>query len=150
MIVDSSYPEEDTMNVGGGRRLALAPDALVVETRSGGGWRRTSAIPYEDIKAVYRYETRDWSAAWIGAAVWLAALVILLTGGVALRRLDLLAGVFLPIVTVLILGAAAYRVLGVPRGLLRIEAYGASVVAPNRSPGFFYRLRARMPRPGGE
>ena len=49
------------MDVGGGRRLSLAADALWLENRSGSSYVRIRPITYDQIQTVYSYETRDWS-----------------------------------------------------------------------------------------
>src|SRR3712207_8168478 len=55
------------------RSLALAPEALYVETRGAGGiWIRVRGIPYDQVRAVYSYEARDWPFLGAAAAVWLA------------------------------------------------------------------------------
>src|SRR4051812_19235485 len=124
----------ETMIVGGGRRLAVAPDALSVEVRSGGRWIRSRVVPYEDIRAVYRYQLPDTQALVAIALLWLALLVFLLIVGGSARWPGAVLGVSVVGLTV-VLGAVGYfRARSAPARKLRIEAYSGVLVVPDRSP----------------
>jgi hypothetical protein len=137
---------DETMTIGGSRRLALAPEALWLETRGGGGaWVRTRPVAYDEIRAVYSYQARDWSSVGILSACWLVLTILLLLlaafGGLS----GTLTVAIVAVLAVLLGGLGAYRVIAMPRKLLRIDAYSGMLVVPNRAPGFYRSLASRLP-----
>jgi hypothetical protein len=148
-VAEETYSPDDTLDVGGGRRLSLSPEALLVEIRRGrDAWILSRAIPYDEIRAVYHYEARDWSYLAVAGAYWLGALLLVLVAAAVIRFSTLLLAGSILVVTFLIGGLAVYRVLTVPRPLLRLDAYGGTLVVPGRGTGFFRRLTGRLPKPG--
>jgi hypothetical protein len=146
--MDREIQSQETMDVGGGRRIALAPEALFMQARGAAGtWVAMRAVPYDEIRAVYRYEARDWGYLGIALAYWFAAFFLLLIGGLAARWDGWMIGAAVAAATVLLAGLAAYRVVAVPQRLLRIDAYSGALVVRNRAPGFFYQLARRLPAP---
>ncbi|HEU4753562.1 MAG TPA: hypothetical protein VFU47_10685 [Armatimonadota bacterium] len=138
----------ELMEVGGGRRLAICPEALYVETRGPGGvWLRSRAIPFAEIRAIYRYEVRDWSALALAGLAWLGVLVLVLM----IARLGSwpggLTAAVLALTAVVVGGLGAYRMATAPKRLLRIDAYSGGLVVPNRVPGFYASIAARLPGP---
>ena len=139
-------PSDETMSIGGSRRLALAPEALWLETRGGGGtWVRTRPVAYDEIRAVYSYQTRDWGSLAALGAGWVALTVLLLIAAAFGGWSGTITGAVVLVLTVLLAALAAYRVVAVPRKLLRIDAYSGMLVVPNREPGFYRSLASRLP-----
>ena len=138
----------ERMEISRDRRLSLAPEALLVETRGGtGAWIPARAVGYDEISAVYRYEARDWSYLGMAALYWgVLLLLILITGAVGRWPWELIA-VAVGVAALLVGALGAYRVMRVPRKLLRIEAYGGTLVFPDRTPAFFGSLAVRLPQP---
>jgi hypothetical protein len=141
-----SSSTDDVMEVGNGRRLALAPQGLLVEARVPSGWAPARAVDYDEILAVYSFETRDWNAAAVGAllAGGLAGVVFL--GGWLARLPGIVTGIAALVVGLAVAGLGVYRTATRPRRLLRIEAYGGALLVPNRTPDFFGRLAERLPK----
>ncbi len=135
------------MEIGGGRRLSLADSALVVEVRSGRSWIPARTIGYDEITAVYSYETRDWSYLGVGALYWVLLLMPALIAATVARWPAWSLGVILGALTLVVAGLVTWRISRVPRRLLKLDAYGGILTVPNRQPGFFADLAARLPRP---
>lgn len=132
------------MEIGGGRRLTSADDALSVEVRGGGAWSRARVVPYEDIRAVYRYETTDWAAVGLLSGLWLLALLaILIAAGIGgWSPTVTLAATGLS--TLLVAAVGVLRARSAPARKLKIEAYSGVLVVPDRSSRFFAQLAARL------
>jgi hypothetical protein len=133
------------MDIGGGRRLIAAADVLAVEVRGVGGvWTRVRVIPYEDIRAIYRFEVTDWAALGLFTTLWLFSVVALLLaagfGGwsptVTLASTGLL--------TLLVLLISVMRVRGKPARKLKIVAHSGTLVVPDRSPQFSVHLASTV------
>ena len=137
---------DETMSIGGNRRLALAPEALWLETRGGGGaWVRTRPVAYEEIRAVYRYQARDWGSLAALGAGWVVLTILLLIAAALGALAGTVTAVIIVVLAVLLGGLGAYRVVAVPRKLLRIDAYSGMLVVPNREAGFYRSLASRLP-----
>lgn len=144
------------MDVGGGRRLSLAADALWLENRSGSAYVRIRPITYDQIQTVYTYETRDWSMLGYMA---LLAFFLLLIVFIGLASANTNIGPLYSLLIVLVLGGAPmgwgiYHSISVPRKMLRIDTHTGSVIVANRQPRFAVTLgqhieatRARRPVP---
>jgi len=135
---------EDAMVVGGGRRLAVAPDALSVEVRGGGKWIRTRVLPYEDIRAVYRYEQLDTRALVALAFVWLVLLVVLLIAGAVAQWPGMTIGLVAIVLTLVLSVLGFVRARTAPARMLRIEAYSGVMIVPDASPTFYQSITARI------
>jgi hypothetical protein len=132
----------DAMDVGGGRRLSLAPDALWLENRSGSAYVRIRPITYDQIQTVYTYETRDWSMVGYMA---LLALFLLMVTFIGLASANVNIGPLYSLLIVLVLGGAPmgwgiYHSISVPRKMLRIDTHTGSVIVSNRQPRFSVTL----------
>lgn len=133
----------DAMDIGSGRRLSLAPEALWLENRvSGGAYVRARPVPYEEIQAVYSYEQRDWGALGLAIVAWvvlsvlclvLAAVLNLSLGPVGALAVSVVLGVAL-------CGLGGYRVAQHPRKMLRIDSHTGSLIVPRTHPRFFLTL----------
>lgn len=142
-MYDASGPSE-AMEIGGGRRLAAAPDALSVEVKGRGTWIRSRVVPYEDIRAVYRFEKVDTNALVTLAGLWVALLVVLLAWGTMARWSEPTVVIALLVVSVILGGLAIFRARTAPARLLRIEAYSGVLIVPDRSAAFFKSIAARI------
>lgn len=132
----------EAMDVGGGRRLSLASDALWLENRSGSTYVRIRPITYEQIQTVYTYETRDWSMVGYMA---LLAFFLLLVIFIALASANANIGPLYSLLIILVLGGGPvgwgiYRSISVPRKMLRIDTHTGSVIVSNRQPRFALTL----------
>lgn len=142
-MYNESGPSE-AVEIGGGRRLATAPDALSVEVKGRGTWIRSRVVPYEDIRAVYRFEKVDTNALVTLAALWLALLVALLIWSAVAKWNGSTTGIAALAVSLLLGGLAIFRTRTAPARLLRIEAYSGVMVVPDRSAAFFKSVAARI------
>jgi hypothetical protein len=134
----------NAIEIGGGRRLAVAPDALSVDVRGGGRWIRSRVVPYEDIRAVYRYERLDVTAMVAVAVLWLALVIGLLIWGTISQWGTAALGAGALLLTA-VLGAVAFiRARTAPARMLRIEAYSGVLLVPDRSADFFRSIAARI------
>jgi len=134
--------------VGGGRRLSLTPQSLLIEARgAGASWIPARAIDYDEISAVYRYDSRDWGFLGVACAVWLGLSLVIVLAALFLRASPWEVLAVLAVAGVVVGAAAVYRIQRVPRKLLRVEAVGGSLVVADRSSGFFDLLAARLPKP---
>lgn len=134
----------EAMVVGGGRRLVAAPDALSVEVRGGSRWIRSRVVPYDDIRAVYRYQRLDTRTLGAIAVVWLALLVLLLIAGANAHWPGGLLGLSALLLTAALAALGYFRARNTPERLLRIEAYSGVLVVPDHSPAFFQGISARI------
>jgi len=139
----------EAMLVGGGRRLVVAPDALSVEVQGGARWIRSRVVPYEDIRAVYRYQRFDTRTIVAIAVVWLVLLVLLLIAGANAHWPGGALGLSALLLTAALAALGYFRAKNSPERLLRIEAYSGVLVVPDRSPAFFQSISAqiRVPDP---
>ncbi|HTE19210.1 MAG TPA: hypothetical protein VK689_12615, partial [Armatimonadota bacterium] len=139
-------PTEETMRIGGNRRLALAPEALWLETRGGGGaWIRTRPVAYDEIRAVYSYQVRDWGFLAAVGAIWLVLTILMLIAAAFGAATGTVTAAVILVLTVLLGALGAYRVVAAPRKLLRIDAYSGMLVVPNRDGRFYRGLADRLP-----
>jgi hypothetical protein len=136
----------ETMEIGGGRRLALCPEALYVEAKGPAGWLRSRAIHYGEIRALYSYQVRDWTSLLVAGGAWMGLTILLLVAGAVLTWPGEMLAVLVLLAGVLIGSAALYRVLTAPRKMLRIEAFSGALVVPDRAPAFFRTLSERLPQ----
>jgi hypothetical protein len=133
------------MEIGGGRRLAVAPDALSVELRGPGHtWARTRVIPYEDIRAVYRYDTTDWGAIGRLVLIWALFIVLLLIAAVLRSWPPTLTLGAAGVVTVLAMIVGLLRAQKAPARRLVIDAYSGSMQVTDRGGDFYQALSARV------
>lgn len=140
-------PATDAMDVGSGRRLSLAPEAMWLETRAAGGtWVRLRPISYEEIQTVYSFDQRDWAPLGVAVLVWGVLTAVVLIGLAAfsgnLGTVGLLA--ILLGLGVMLVGFGAYRVATVPRKMLRIDTHTGSLIVPRRHPRFFQTLAEHL------
>jgi hypothetical protein len=149
------------MDVGGGRRLTLAPEAMWLETRGGGQtWIRIRAMPYAEIQAVYAYDLRDWAALGWAALGWMVASGLFFILYMTIGGLPALAGWSVPLLLAAVaVSLAAYRIASVPRKMLRVDTLTGSLIVRRSHPRFLVTvgehlaaLRARQasvsPPPG--
>jgi hypothetical protein len=132
------------MEIGGGRRLAVSRDGLCVESRSGGTWTRARVIPYDDVRALYRYQTTDWGSLVLLGGLWVVLLLVLLVAAAVARWSAGLSIGSAAALTVLFVVLGIVRGRNVPLRLLRIEAYSGALQVPERSPAFFASLAAQV------
>jgi len=136
---------EAEMDLGGGRRLTVAEDALAMEVRGAGQtWARVRVIPYEDIRALYRYQVTDWSALGLLVTIWLVLLVVLFVAAGLSGWSPTVTLATTGLSTLLILGIAAFRLTRAPSRKLKIEAYSGMLLVADSSPVFFDRLATRV------
>jgi hypothetical protein len=138
-------PADAVMNIGGGRRLSAADDALAVEmSGSGGSWTRIRVIPYEDIRALYRFQTTNWGALNTLVMVWIASLGALLIAAGLIGWSSTLTVSTTGGVTLLVLLIAIIQIRSGPARKLKIDAFSGSMLVPDRSPQFFAHLTAQV------
>ena len=141
-------PEPQAMPIGGGRRLALGAEGVTLEVRSPtGAWVTDRLIRYDEIRAVYAYEARDWAYLVVAGGYWVAGLLLWAFAFFFSEWSAPVLWIALAVLTVLAVGLAVYRIMTVPRPLLRIDAYGGPLTVPHGDLAFFRRLSARLPRP---
>lgn len=136
----------DAMDIGGARRLSLAPEALWQEARSGNAYVRIRPVTYEEIQAVYTYEVRDWSIVGWSVLAW--AVLLGVTFGVvwgANLRISALVGWGIVLaVTLLMGGIAAFGVATRTLKMMRIDTHTGSMIVPNKHPRFVLSLRDHL------
>lgn len=146
MVMTDGVSPGPTMLLDRSRRLVLGPHWLSLEVRGGSrNWVPTRTIRYDEILAVFRYETRDWAYLGIALMYWLAAVT---TGGVTAAAASLSAATvgWGALIITLVVGAMAIgRISTRPRRLLRIEAHSGAFVFANRDDQFFRSLATRLP-----
>lgn len=138
-------PAIASMNIGGGRRLTAADDVLVVEARSAGStWTRVRVIPYEDIRALYRFEATNWRALSLLVTLWIALLAALLLAAGLHGWAPMATAATTGGATLLALLVAVVQARAAPARSLKIEAFSATLVVPDRSPQFCAYLAAQV------
>lgn len=133
-----------TMPLGRARRASLGEFALQLEVRGREVWIVERTIPYYDIRAVYRYEARDWPVLLPAALTWCGALLLAVLAGSLLGWSQALQVVAMLSATLAIGGVAAYRVACVRRPMIRVTAVDRRLDLPATRPGFFEALAARL------
>lgn len=137
----------EAMEIGGGRRLAAGPDVLSVDVRSRGVWVRSRVIPYEDIRAVYRYERLNTKGLVTLSVLWLGLLAVVFIWGTTAGWQGRVVGLAMLLISVVLGSLAFFRARTSPARLLRIEAYSGVLIVPDRSPAFFRSVAARLQPP---
>jgi hypothetical protein len=140
-------PEVALLAVGSGRRLVLTAEALWMESRGApGDWVRTRAVPFDEVRAAYAYELRDWGLVGAGVLAWLTLLsVAAAAAGVAgWGRYGMAFLVGGSLFTLALAGLVGWRVATVKRSLLRVEAYSGVLEVPLRDIAFFTLLTHRL------
>ena len=135
---------EDIQALGKGYRLTLTPTELQVQSRlAGGAWIPGRMIRYGEIRAVYRYERRNWSPLAVTATGWLKNQELALAAGEA-AGMPAWLRVVIATAPLLLVAGAGYRVYAVLSPMLKVDAFTGPLVVPARPSAFFQRLGQRV------
>ena len=126
-------------------RLAVLDYGLQLQSRlAGNSWNCVRVITWPEVRAVYRYERRNWNP--VGAAMGLGFVYMMIVAAVGLALgwrswIILTATLGVPIVGTAL---ALVRTLRVLEPMLRVDAYTGPLVVPCREPGFFPQIMATL------
>lgn len=144
----ASEGSDTILQYSGLRRLALVPEGARVEVRGPRkSWIASHLIRYDQIKAVYRYEMRDWGYAVLLCVCWMAALIVVSIASTVMGDPGYFLLIAMAVVSVGLAAMGAFRIFTKPKRHLRIDIVGQPpMILANRNPAFFYQLASRLPK----